>query len=90
MNFATDYAACLEYAESQHAAVYLLEHRYYGKSIPLHPQATDAHLTYLSSEQALADAAQFVETINRYKNYVNPKWVSFGCSYAGNGVPEIA
>ncbi|KAH7675904.1 serine protease K12H4.7-like protein [Aphelenchoides avenae] len=43
----------------------------------------DAYLKYLSSEQALADAAQFVETVNRYKGYKYPKWISFGCSYAG-------
>ncbi|KAH7699066.1 serine protease K12H4.7-like protein, partial [Aphelenchoides avenae] len=33
-NFATDYAAYFDYAESHRAVVYLLEHRYYGQSIP--------------------------------------------------------
>ena len=28
------YTAYLDYAESHHAVVYLLEHRYYGQSIP--------------------------------------------------------
>ncbi|KAH7716792.1 Protein PCP-3 [Aphelenchoides avenae] len=76
-------AAYLEYAESHHAAVYLLEHRYYGESIPHHPQSSDAPYKHLSSEQALADAAQFIEAVNRYKGYDDPKLVSFGCSYAG-------
>ena len=42
-----------------------------------------ANLKYLSSEQALADTAVFIRTINKYKGYVNPKWVTFGGSYSG-------
>ena len=37
-----------------------MEHRYYGESNPFSDYST-AHLKYLTSEQALADAAQFLE-----------------------------
>lgn len=37
----------------------VLEHRYYGKSIPT-PDYSTQNMVYLSSEQALADAAYFI------------------------------
>jgi len=40
-----------------------LEHRYYGDSQPFDSWATD-NLEYLSSEQALADIATFIEGTN--------------------------
>lgn len=44
---------------------------------------TTPNMQYLSSEQALADAAVFIRSINKYKNYQNPKWITFGGSYSG-------
>lgn len=40
------------------------------------------NLAYLTSSQALEDAASFIEAQN--KNLSNPEWVIFGGSYSGN------
>lgn len=37
---------------------------------------------FLSVEQALADAANFIETMKKEKGW-NGKWVVWGCSYSG-------
>jgi len=43
------------------------------------------NLTYLNSEQALADLAFFIEAMNeRYKLPPATKWVLFGGSYSGS------
>lgn len=40
---------------------------------------------YLSSEQALADLAYFIESINAQYNFgPNTKWIAFGGSYPGS------
>ncbi|VDP01201.1 unnamed protein product [Soboliphyme baturini] len=62
---------------------FLLEHRYYGGSRPT-SDASTRNLKWLSSEQALADTAYFIEFMNRLYDLVEPKWVLFGGSYAGN------
>lgn len=42
-------------------------------------------LYYLSSEQALADLAYFIESTNkRYSFDKNTKWIAFGGSYPGS------
>ncbi|KAH7698261.1 Prolyl Carboxy Peptidase like family member (pcp-2)-like protein, partial [Aphelenchoides avenae] len=72
-----------QYVKDHNAALYVLEHRYYGQSIPTRLNST-SDFKWLSVEQALADAAVFVESVNRYKGYENPKWVALGGSYAGS------
>ncbi|XP_068085071.1 putative serine protease F56F10.1 [Anabrus simplex] len=57
-----------------------LEHRYYGKSIPLSPFYSEPR--YLSSEQALEDIAYFIQA--QKEQYPNSPWIVSGCSYAGN------
>uniref|UniRef100_A0A914Q1W5 Uncharacterized protein n=1 Tax=Panagrolaimus davidi TaxID=227884 RepID=A0A914Q1W5_9BILA len=42
------------------------------------------NLRYLSSEQYLADVANFIRTQNQNLNLSNPKWVVFGGSYSGS------
>lgn len=72
------------------ASIYLfaIEHRYYGNSTPAleNPSADSFHRSqyyqYLSSRQALADIASFIEYKNRYLPE-NTKWVTFGGSYPG-------
>eukprot|EP01101_Sappina_pedata_P003571 TRINITY_DN1431_c0_g1_i1.p1 TRINITY_DN1431_c0_g1~~TRINITY_DN1431_c0_g1_i1.p1 ORF type:complete len:485 (-),score=196.03 TRINITY_DN1431_c0_g1_i1:96-1550(-) len=70
------------YAQKYGALQIALEHRYYGISAPL-PDLSTENLQYLSSQQALADAALFVESI---KNKYNPNSpvIIFGGSYPGN------
>jgi len=63
--------------------VLALEHRFYGPSQPT-GDLTVASLRYLSSSQALADAARFVTHVSEvFSLPPNTKWVSFGGSYPG-------
>jgi len=72
-------------AKEVKAAVFSLEHRYYGISQPF-PDWSVEHLTLLTYQQGLADIAYFIESTNVEfnKTYgVVPKWVVIGGSYAG-------
>jgi hypothetical protein len=42
-----------------------------------------ANMKWLSSEQALADIADFITAMNAQYKWDNPKWVTFGGSYSG-------
>ncbi|XP_026821107.1 putative serine protease K12H4.7 [Rhopalosiphum maidis] len=77
--------AWIEYAQKCNALCFQLEHRYYGRSHPTDNLNT-TNLLYLNIEQALADVAEFINTItNENENLLfNAKWVVFGGSYAGN------
>lgn len=75
------------FAMSKYAATYsalqvTLEHRFYGSSMPL-PDFSTKNLAYLSIEQALADAADFIKFL-KTKYPVAGKVVAFGGSYPGN------
>ena len=74
--------------------LYALEHRYYGKSYPkfYNDDGTEAspvsndNLVYLSSKQALADAAHFVSTViipRAIRQQTKVKVITFGGSYPG-------
>ncbi|XP_068084331.1 putative serine protease F56F10.1 [Anabrus simplex] len=69
-----------ETAIKNNALVFALEHRYYGESLP--ESYSGGRPTYLSSEQALADIAYFIEYHKKF--YPNSPWIVNGCSYAGN------
>nr|XP_012146029.1 PREDICTED: putative serine protease K12H4.7 isoform X2 [Megachile rotundata] len=74
----------IEYAKEFGALCFQVEHRFYGKSHPTSDLSVK-NLMYLSSEQALADLAYFVQTVNTmYKLPNNTKWIAFGGSYAGS------
>lgn len=73
--------AMYEWAKKFGAMVIVLEHRYYGSSNPVSDFST-SNMKYLSSKQALADAASFIASVN--STIVKPgPWIVFGCSYAG-------
>jgi hypothetical protein len=72
--------SALDWAKQYGAYYVALEHRYYGDSNPVSDLSTH-NMRYLSSEQALADAAVFVETMQ--EQYTGP-WIVFGCSYSGS------
>ncbi|KAF9449110.1 peptidase S28 [Macrolepiota fuliginosa MF-IS2] len=65
----------------------LLEHRYYGASIPVANFTTDS-LRWLTNEQAMADSTKFMSTI-RFEKFeenltaLNTPWIYYGGSYAG-------
>ncbi|XP_026472568.1 LOW QUALITY PROTEIN: putative serine protease F56F10.1 [Ctenocephalides felis] len=74
----------IEYAKQFNALCFQLEHRYYGKSHPTSDLGTK-NLIYLNSEQALADLAFFIQTMNEKYGFSDvPKWIVFGGSYPGS------
>lgn len=74
----------IHYAEHFGALCIQLEHRYYGNSHPTSDLST-SNLAYLSSEQALADLANFVTAMKiQYKLSDTQKWIAFGGSYPGS------
>jgi len=76
--------AWVEYAKKYHALLFIVEHRYYGNSHPTSDMSVE-NLKNLSSEQALADLAYFIVSMNnQHKLPPNTKWVAFGGSYAGS------
>ena len=68
--------ALSQYAAEHGAAMYVLEHRYYGHSRPTANLSTK-ELAWLSADQALADAARFIRAQRR----PGEKWVALGGSY---------
>ncbi|XP_077302469.1 putative serine protease K12H4.7 [Arctopsyche grandis] len=74
----------IDYAKKMNALCFQLEHRYYGKSRPTKDMGTK-NLVYLTSEQALADLANFIASTNeKYEFDSNTKWILFGGSYPGS------
>ncbi|KAM4628161.1 thymus-specific serine protease [Polymixia lowei] len=73
----------VDMAEAHGALLVALEHRFYGNSINPDGLKTE-NLSYLSSQQALADLAAFHHNISeRYNLSIKNKWISFGGSYPG-------
>ncbi|KAL5634935.1 hypothetical protein ACGC1H_002833 [Rhizoctonia solani] len=65
----------------------VLEHRYYGKSIPVGDFSTDS-MRWLTNAQALQDSANFIANVridDLDYNVTAPhtKWIYYGGSYAG-------
>lgn len=76
--------AWIEYAKMFGALCFQLEHRFYGKSRPTKDMSVE-NLQFLNSEQALADLANFIVSMNAAYNLQNGnKWVAFGGSYPGS------
>ncbi|XP_065208205.1 putative serine protease K12H4.7 [Planococcus citri] len=74
----------VSFAETFKGVIFHLEHRFYGKSVPKNDTRTE-NLVYLSSQQALADIAYFIQGITKqYYLSDDIKWIVFGCSYAGS------
>lgn len=72
-----------DWAKKYGAMLYLVEHRFYGKSQPT-TDMSFKNLQYLTSEQALADLATFIRQINKDQGWTNPRWIPYGGSYAGS------
>nr|CAB3265202.1 putative serine protease K12H4.7 [Phallusia mammillata] len=72
----------IEMAQTVNALCFMIEHRFYGKSHPTE-DVSSSNLSYLSSEQALADIANFIVNIKEKHNLGNRKWIVFGGSYSG-------
>ncbi|KAI9896956.1 hypothetical protein N3K66_007978 [Trichothecium roseum] len=68
----------------------ILEHRYYGSSIPT-PDFSTENLRFLTTEQALADTAYFAqnvkfEGVDADLSPTAAPWIAYGGSYAGSFV----
>uniref|UniRef100_A0AC35U7D9 Serine protease K12H4.7 n=1 Tax=Rhabditophanes sp. KR3021 TaxID=114890 RepID=A0AC35U7D9_9BILA len=72
----------VKWASELNGMVFALEHRFYGKSRPFPNQSTE-NLAYLTSQQALADAAAFITDMNIKYNIQKPNWIIIGGSYSG-------
>eukprot|EP01104_Vermistella_antarctica_P013245 TRINITY_DN3980_c0_g2_i1.p1 TRINITY_DN3980_c0_g2~~TRINITY_DN3980_c0_g2_i1.p1 ORF type:complete len:497 (-),score=109.39 TRINITY_DN3980_c0_g2_i1:49-1539(-) len=70
------------YAAKLGALIVSVEHRFYGASIPTANTST-ANLRLLSSQQALADFAYFIESYSSSENITHSPWIVFGGSYSG-------
>ncbi|CAG2101392.1 unnamed protein product [Medioppia subpectinata] len=68
-------------AEKYEALAVVLEHRYYGKSVPT-PDLSTQNLKHLSIELALKDTEQFALYLTKKLSLEGSKWVVFGGSYA--------
>ena len=73
--------AIREWAKQFKALYVVLEHRFYGDSLPFGKDASTKQMQFLSSDQALADAANFIASFNATLTNPGP-WVIFGCSYS--------
>ena len=66
----------------------VLEHRYYGSSMPTSDLSTE-NLRFLTTEQAMADTAYFAQNVvfqgyeSQKLNAPNAPWIAYGGSYAG-------
>ncbi|KAJ5073933.1 protease s28 pro-x carboxypeptidase-related [Anaeramoeba ignava] len=82
--FIKTYGFPIELASKYNALFVSLEHRYYGTSHPFPNNPTNEQMTYLSSQQQLADLAAFHDLImDQFNLPENTTWIAFGCSYAG-------
>ena len=69
----------------ENALLITLEHRYYGASQPFDNWST-SNLELLTSEQALADTAVFIDAMNESfmsEQGFKPEWIIIGVSYPG-------
>jgi serine protease 16 len=72
-----------QWAQEHGGLMFSIEHRYYGESIPT-PDFSTPNLRWLSTQQALADAAFFVRKMQKQYNLTHEaKWISIGGSYSG-------
>ncbi|EGD72612.1 hypothetical protein PTSG_04347 [Salpingoeca rosetta] len=75
-----DYVSYL--AKQYKALIVSIEHRFYGDSVPFDDFSV-TNLEYLTSRQALADAAQLIKHVNSSDTYKCSAWFAFGGSYSG-------
>merc|ERR1719317_1031584 len=76
------YGQWYKWAQENGAAMFELEHRYYGQSQPTEDMSTD-NMRYLSSRQGLEDLGHFMTAMNKKYNLTG-SWITFGGSYPGS------
>ena len=70
-----NYGQWYKWAKENGAAMFLLEHRYYGQSQPTEDMSTE-NMRYLSSRQGLEDLAHFMTAMNNKYNLTG-SWIFF-------------
>uniref|UniRef100_A0A914DVB3 Serine carboxypeptidase S28 family protein n=2 Tax=Acrobeloides nanus TaxID=290746 RepID=A0A914DVB3_9BILA len=72
------------WAKQYGAAVFQIEHRYFGQSRPRVDQSVQ-NLQWFTPEQILEDYNDFIQQMNVkfFSNITKPRWVMFGGSYPG-------
>ena len=78
-----DFGQWAKWAKENGAAMFLLEHRYYGQSKPTEDMSTP-NMIYLSSRQGLEDLGHFISAMNQKHNLTGAPWITFGGSYPGS------
>merc|ERR1719153_1872137 len=78
-----NYGAWTTWAQEHGAAMFLLEHRFYGQSKPTEDMSRE-NMRFLSSRQGLEDLAVFIDAMNTRYNLTDAPWISFGGSYPGS------
>ncbi|KAK0405291.1 hypothetical protein QR680_017906 [Steinernema hermaphroditum] len=75
----------IQWAKEYGALCFQVEHRFFGKSRPYNNMTTES-LKYLTTQQALADLANFIKSVNNDTSYglKEPRWITFGGSYPGS------
>lgn len=74
-----------EWAAKARAAMISIEHRFYGKSIPLDGTLSLDNLRYLTTEQALTDYAVLIQAVKSDIGATDrARVVTFGGSYSGS------
>eukprot|EP00039_Didymoeca_costata_P025680 m.14105 g.14105 ORF g.14105 m.14105 type:complete len:555 (+) comp4990_c0_seq1:93-1757(+) len=64
------------------ALLIFAEHRYYGTSLPFN-DGTKGCMSYLTTEQAMADFAYLIDNLRQQKGVQNSPFIGFGGSYGG-------
>ncbi|KAI6201583.1 Peptidase S28 family-containing protein [Aphelenchoides besseyi] len=72
-----------QYAQQLKSRVWFLEHRFFGASQPFSDYSTE-NLRYLTSDQAVEDAANFITETNSLYKVKSGHWIIFGGSIAGS------
>ncbi|CAH0715043.1 unnamed protein product, partial [Brenthis ino] len=72
-----------ELAKETNGAIYISEHRYYGKSKPFNNTNVE-NFKFLTARQALADLEHLLKYIKQQPQFKYSKIVVIGGSYAGN------
>jgi len=78
-----NYGQWSKWAQENGAAMFILEHRYYGQSKPTEDMSTE-NMRYLSSRQGLEDLGHFMTAMTSTYDLTAGSWITFGGSYPGS------
>jgi pimeloyl-ACP methyl ester carboxylesterase len=71
-------------AQAFNAMLFTLEHRYFGQSLPTKNYCTRDSMRWLTTQQALADLANWIPAMKKKYNLGDSPVICFGGSYSGS------